>query len=249
MGNTKHEDAIMKMGFDYFRDNIVKMLGIDYEFLESAPTELVDLKIYSLYMDFTFLTTQGFYVHFEFQTTDDKIIADLRRFRAYEALYSHNKGKNVITYVIYSGGIKNVQTQLDCGASTYQVIPIYLTEKDADKVFARLQEKQDKTDTSEKVTAMLYTMADKFLTGAELEEIKEVVRMTRLGEMLMEDGRKEGRKEGHQKGLEEGAKNNCRKIVQNMLAQKRFSYEEIAKLTGISAEEVKQIEQDTLVRD
>ncbi len=115
MGNTKHEDAIMKMGFDYFRDNIVKMLGIDYEFLESAPTELVDLKIYSLYMDFTFLTdlkiyslymdftfltTQGFYVHFEFQTTDDKIIADLRRFRAYEALYSHNKGKNVITYVI-----------------------------------------------------------------------------------------------------------------------------------------------------
>ena len=43
MGNTKHEDEIMKMGFDYFRDNIVKMLGIDYEFLESAPTELVDL--------------------------------------------------------------------------------------------------------------------------------------------------------------------------------------------------------------
>lgn len=84
-------------------------------------------------------------------------------------------------------------------------------------------------------------MADKFLTGAELEEIKEVVRMTRLGEMLMEDGRKEG--------LEEGAKNNCRKIVRNMLAQKRFSYEEIAKLTGTSVEEVKQIEQDALVRD
>ena len=35
--------------------------------------------------------------------------------------------------------------------------------------------KQDKTNTSEKVTAMLYTMADKFLTDAELEEIKEVV--------------------------------------------------------------------------
>ena len=67
----------------------------------------------------------------------------LRRFRAYEALYSHNKGKNVITYVIYSGGIKNVQIQLDCGASTYRVIPIYLTEKDADKVL-HLQEKQEK---------------------------------------------------------------------------------------------------------
>lgn len=69
--------------------------------------------------------------------------------------------------------------------------------------------------------------------------------MTRLGEMLVEDGRKEG----HQKGLEEGAKNNCRKIVRNMLSQNKFSYEEIAKLTGISTEEVKEIEKEALVRD
>ena len=57
---------------------------------------------------------------------------------------------------------------------------------------------------------MLYTMADKFLTGAELEEIKEAVRMTRLGEMIMEDGRKEG--------LETGR----RKIVLNMLSKNNF---------------------------
>ena len=179
--------------------------------------------------------------------------------------------------MIYSGGIKNVQTQLDCGASTYRVIPIYLTEKDADKVFARLQEKtgkrrtfhrrrlcrefsltplmsgslsrkdtikkgilvvkQDKTDTSEKVTAMLYTLAEKFLTGAELEEIKEVVRMTRLGEMLMEDGRKEG--------LETGR----RKIVLNMLSKKQFSYEQIAELVDISTEKVKEIEREALVEN
>ncbi|MBS4978278.1 MAG: hypothetical protein KHZ53_04060 [Clostridiales bacterium] len=276
MKNTKHEDAFMKMGFDYFRDNILKTLGIDYEFLESSPTELVDLKIYSLYMDFTFLTTEGFYVHFEFQTTDDKVIADLRRFRAYEALYSHNTGKNVITYVIYSGGIKNVQTRLYCGANIYQVIPIYLAEKDSDKIFKRLQEKQErkelfteedfaelsltplmsgslskkdtikkgilmakqcKTATSGKVTAMLYTLADKFLTGTELDEIKEAVRMTRLGEMLMEDGRKEG------------AENNCRKIVLNMLSKNQFSYEEIADLVDISVEKVKEIERETLAKN
>ena len=253
MGNTKHEDAFMKMGFDYFRDTILKTLGINYEFLESSPTELVDLKIYSLYMDFTFLTTEGFYVHFEFQTTDDKVIADLRRFRAYEALYSHNTGKNVITYVIYSGGIKNVQTRLNCGANIYQVIPIYLAEKDSDKVFKRLQEKQNtikegilmakqcKTTTSEKVTAMIYTLADKFLTGTELEEIKEAIRVTRLGEMLMEDGRKEGRKEG--------VENSRRKIVLNMLSKKQFSYEEIADLVDISVEEVKQIEKKQLTKN
>ena len=35
---------------------------------------------------------------------------------------------------------------------------------------------------------MLYTLADKFLDRAELDEIKEVIRMTRLGQMLMDEG-------------------------------------------------------------
>ena len=73
MGNTKHEDAIMKMGFSYFRDTILKVLGIDYHFLDSGPTELVELIIQSMYMDFTFLTDQDFYIHTEFQTTDGRI--------------------------------------------------------------------------------------------------------------------------------------------------------------------------------
>ena len=34
---------------------------------------------------------------------------------------------------------------------------------------------------------MLYTLADKFLDRAELDEIKEVMRMTRLGQMLMDE--------------------------------------------------------------
>ena len=35
---------------------------------------------------------------------------------------------------------------------------------------------------------MLYTLADKFLDKAELDEIKEVIRITRLGQMLMDEG-------------------------------------------------------------
>lgn len=101
--------------------------------------------------------------------------------------------------------------------------------------------KQCKTTTSEKVTAMIYTLADKFLTGTELEEIKEAIRVTRLGEMLMEDGRKEGRKEG--------VENSRRKIVLNMLSKKQFSYEEIADLVDISVEEVKQIEKEQLTKN
>mgnify|MGYP000656478199 CR=1 FL=1 len=86
MSNTKHEDAIMKMGFRYFRDQILKMLGIDYDYVDIGPTELVELTIHSMFMDFTFLTTEDFYIHVEFQTTDSGK-DDLRRFHAYEAVF------------------------------------------------------------------------------------------------------------------------------------------------------------------
>lgn len=36
MINTKHEDAIMKMGFGYFRESILKRLGINYEIVLSG---------------------------------------------------------------------------------------------------------------------------------------------------------------------------------------------------------------------
>ena len=239
MANTKHEDAIMKMGFDYFRDTILKSLGIDYEFVNLGPTELIELTIHSLYMDFTFLTKEGFYIHIEFQTTD-KGENDLRRFLAYDAVYSHKTGKNVITYVIYSGGIKSVKTELNMGLFTYRIQPIYLKDRNADEVFEKIRQKQeDGTElteedyaslsltplmsgnmkikekikeavilskkkrglTAEKTMAMLYTLADKFLDSKDLDEIKEFISMTRLGQMLLDEGMEKGMKKGMEQGL------------------------------------------------
>lgn len=234
MINTKHEDAIMKMGFGYFRESILKRLGINYEFVAEESPELIELKIHSMYMDFTFLTTEDFYVHFEFQTTETDW-KDLLRFEAYEAVTAHKREKKVLTYVIYSGGIRNAVTELNCGFYTYRVEPVYLAGYDADKIFKRLKEKmnngevfddedfaglalaplmsgkqsrkekikeaiyyakQGETVTAEKTVAILYTLADKFLKGIELQEIKEVVAMTRLGQMIYDDGVEKGMEKG-----------------------------------------------------
>ena len=43
-----------------------------------------------------------------------------------------------------------------------------------------------------KIEAMIYAMADKFLELEELKELKEEMKMTRLGQMLREDGLAEG---------------------------------------------------------
>ena len=60
--------------------------------------------------------------------------------------------------------------------------------------------KQEKQLTAEKTMAMLYTLADKFLSAGELNEIKEVLAMTRIGQMLYDDGVKKGMERGREEG-------------------------------------------------
>ena len=142
MQNSKHEDAFLKMGVEYFREHILKLLGIEYSYEEIGPTELVALTINELYMDFTFKTTEeNLYIHIEFQTTNNSEKRDLRRFHSYEALFSHNTGAKVITYVIYTGGIEKTKDELDCGIYTYRVVPIYMGEEKCGWNFSEIERK------------------------------------------------------------------------------------------------------------
>lgn len=47
-----------------------------------------------------------------------------------------------------------------------------------------------------KIEAVLYVMADKFLDAADMEEVLEGIRMTKLGQMLVNMGKEEGKEEG-----------------------------------------------------
>ena len=93
---TNYEDLIMKRAMDVFAEDGLKFFGIDKKVKELGPTELVVLESKNLHMDYTFLMEDDTYIHFEFQTTN-KNVSDLRRFRAYEALLSHQTGKDVVT--------------------------------------------------------------------------------------------------------------------------------------------------------
>lgn len=77
------------------------------------------------------------YIHFEFQTTN-KGIQDLRRFRAYEALLSHQTNKDVETYVIYSNGITSPISKLEIGLNTYVVKTVTLVDNDVNEIFENI---------------------------------------------------------------------------------------------------------------
>jgi len=72
----------------------------------------------------------------------------------------------------------------------------------------------------EKIEAAIYAMATKFLNHNELEQIKGGLKMTYLGQLLFEDGRKEGREEGRKEEQENTERERQRAEKAEMEARK-----------------------------
>ncbi|HJD27599.1 MAG TPA: hypothetical protein H9914_01160, partial [Candidatus Blautia avicola] len=64
-------------------------------------------------------------------------------------------------------------------------------------------------DEVQKIEAVIYAMAEKFLVKMDLEEVMEEISMTRLGEMLVN----KGYDIGHSKGVEEGKLDAARSLL------------------------------------
>lgn len=60
----------------------------------------------------------------------------------------------------------------------------------------------------------------------------------------MKAGMEAGRKAGMTAGIEAGKQAATKTLTLNMLSKKKFSYEEIADLVGITTEEVRKIEKE-----
>jgi len=130
----------MQRAMDIFAEDGLKFFGIDKKVKDTGSTEIVVLEIKNMFMDYTFLMEDDSYIHFEFQSTD-KGVLDLRRFRTYEALLNLQTGRDVVTYVVYSGDIKNPLGGYESGINSYRVNAISMANKDGDKIFNDIIEK------------------------------------------------------------------------------------------------------------
>ena len=242
------EDAALKVLHDYFADVLLPYWNITGEVDYAAPTESVYLELRKQYQDINFIMKDGSLVHFEFQSTNDKALDDLRRFRTYEAFLCMKHKTDVYTYVLFSGGIEHPMTEFTSGINTYRVHPIIMKGKLAEDVFKNIENKLEQGSTlteedlvpltlcalmggnlSQKerfhkayniirnasdsipnlnvIEAVLYTMATKFLTTDELNNLKEGIKMTELGTMIYNDGKADGFSEGISQNAIENARN------------------------------------------
>ncbi len=237
------EDLIMKRAAAGFGNAFLKTItGQEGEVAEFAQTEQVFLSARDGSMDFLYLMQDGTYVHLEFQS-HNKGKSDLIRFNMYDLMLMEQTGKDVKTYVIFSGDIKNPVTEYQYAENTYRVTAICMAEENADEVFTKIDQKlsmgeplidedllnivftpimggtlpkedriikgikavkNSNDPRASEIQAMLYLFASKFLDNEGKENIKEIITMTELGEMIMEEGFKRGEKSGLERGMKCG---------------------------------------------
>ncbi len=173
----KHEDLIMKKAMDVFAEEGLKFFGINQKVKDSSSTEIVVLEALNLHMDYTFLMENDSYIHFEFQTTN-KGKKDLRRFRAYEALLSLQKEKDVTTYVVYSNNIKKAISTLETGISKFNVKSIFMCEKNGDLVFEELEKKLINKEnlTKQELVSLAFTP----IMGGKLTKVEKIIKSIRI---------------------------------------------------------------------
>ena len=147
--NIHHEDLALKTAAQYFGEELLPLLGITDNVRYVAPTENVTLEAKQMYQDFNYISTNNLWVHLEFES-DSVTRKDLKRFREYEATTARTFNVAVITYVICSSKVKRPISSLAEGINVYHVKLIRLKNKDSDRLFACVKEKQEQGKPLEK---------------------------------------------------------------------------------------------------
>lgn len=213
------EDLVLKTAAQYFADELFPYLGIREKATVAAPTEQVYLEAKDFYEDFNYVVGKGEWIHLEFES-DSVTKEDLKRFRCYEAVTGY-------TYHVIPIRLKDRdadQLFQDVLKKKEQGIPLVkkdlvplllatlmsgdMAQKDRIIKSSQLIQECGQLDKEEgaRMLSVLYALANKFLNDHDLKKVREVLFMTRLGQMLYNDGVADGMEKGIEKGIEQGTR-------------------------------------------
>lgn len=204
----------------------------EFESVEVSPDDLRRFRIYDAHTAMAYKKPVVTYVICSGKT--EKIHSELReKINSYRIIPLHMKQKNadVLIDVLKNKAATSVLTKEDltpllltplmAGASSIKDRILAITQILSRENISLL--KEDK----QHMEAILYAFACKFLKRVELDEIKEALSMTVLGEMIWSDGEQKGMEKGIEKGIERGS--NIKLITQICIKlQKGKTLEQIA---------------------
>lgn len=144
--SIKHEDTSFKELSLGLKDGFKELLNLNANLLDTLPTEIQHIDTQVNFIDQVYNTDKEYLIHLEFQSTN-KGKSDLRRFRYYNSNLSMRYNKDVYTYVIYTGKIKEPITELKDEFSCYSIKAICMSKYFAEDVVNELNKKLDECKT------------------------------------------------------------------------------------------------------
>ena len=119
----------------------------------------------------------------------------------------------IMTKIIVEDLVERLQEKIDAGdkITKEDLVPFTLcslmggkmSQKDRIKKafeFSKLAEEDIEKEEIKKIEAVMYAMAEKFLDEMDIKEIREAIKMTKLGQMLVDDGIEKGIERGREEG-------------------------------------------------
>lgn len=179
----QHEDAVLKTSMQFFAEELLPYLKIKGKAVSFAPTELVHLELFS-----------G-----NIKNPMTEFSEGINTYRVHPIILQSKNADELL---------KRLEEKQNCGKliTKEDLIPLVLcplmngktSQKERINRAYHITRKatEIKKEDTDKIEAMLYAMADKFLDAVDLEKLKEEIAMTRLGQMIWEDGIEEGKTEG-----------------------------------------------------
>lgn len=170
----------------YFGRELMSYFGISQEVVRLLPTEQIHLEAVRMTDDIKFEMKDGTIAHFEFESSkvDED---DLRRYREYDAHTGRVYRKAVITYVVCSGNVHSIQSELREGINTYKVIPLHMKGWNADTLFEEMDKMVKGNSTLERkdIAPLLLTP---LMSGDSLikDRVKKVLKLLEYDNTLIE---------------------------------------------------------------
>ena len=253
---TKNYDTVFKDALNKYKDDVIDFLGIECgKIIGVEPTELPEIEAYVNNTDYVFLLEDKSILHLEFQSEYDK--EDIERFMLYDTRLYKKEKKKIKTIVVCKNSEKGAE-EINGGSFKYRVeiksLKGYSAEeifkkdipKEAELIFTplmssnlrvseRIELSIKKYKSYEKneqkvidFTAAILVMANRLLTRDEFNVIWEGIKMLNVIRFAEE------------KGIEEGIEKD-RIIMAERLIYKNMSIEEVAEITELPIEKVKEI--------
>ena len=206
---TNYEDLIMKRAMDVFAEDGLKFFGIDKKVKELGPTELVVLESKNLHMDYTFLMEDDTYIIYSSNiiNVNDTLETGINKFKVNTISMASKNGDDVF---------KNVSDKISKGISLSKDDIISLSfspimggqVSKLDRILNTIKLLKDIDITyRHDVESIIYAFANKFLSGKDLERVKEELKVTELGKSLIDEGKKEKAIEIAKKAILKGMDN------------------------------------------